>query len=353
MNNFLMFLLRNSVFSCMVMILIVLAQNTVLRRYHKVTKFLWIVCLFHSVIPFELLKIRIKLVETAPEQHVSYVKATEVGQGYAAEFWTPYIIFTIWMLGIAFLMLKEVRAYKSYKQVVRFAARQCGNVYKSRDTKIAFTYGFFKQKIVLSADIAEEEEVYVIAHEKQHQRSKDNLFKLMYVVAKIFNWYNPVMWICQTHFSHFIELLCDKRATQGYSRQQIHDYALSLVHMATQESASSMVISGFCSKDQIKNRINELIDKKPKRSRMILCTLAMIIMGFITVAAVRYELPRATKVVIINVYSGQEPASEASDADSDEGQNAKVWLSESGKGIHYSVSPYGKEFIFLFDSQSE
>lgn len=337
----------------MALILIVLAQNTVLRRYYKVTKVLWIVCLFHAVVPFKLLKIRFKTVETAPEQHVSYGKAAELGQGYAAEFWIPYIIFAVWMLGIAFLILREVRAYRSYRQVVRFASWKYSNIYSSDETNIAFTYGFFKQKIVLSEDIDEAEECYVIAHEKQHQRSKDNLFRLMYVTAKIFNWYNPVMWICHTHFSHFIELLCDKRVTQDYSKQQIHDYAMSLVHMATQKPASSMVVSGFGSKNQIKNRINELVNKKPKRSRMILCTLAMIVMGFITVAAVRYELPRATEVVIINVYPGQEPASEVSDTDSDGTPNVKTWTSTDGRGIRYSISPYGRRFFSFYDSQSE
>lgn len=93
--------------------------------------------------------------------------------------------------------------------------------------------GVFKCKIFLpDSTFTEEELYYVLRHELAHCRSHDLFSKTILEIIRIFQWWNPlVFWIRNTTFQ-LIEMRADKMAIQGFTKEQIADYASCLLKCA-------------------------------------------------------------------------------------------------------------------------
>lgn len=278
MSDFLISLLKNSVLTSVIMSLIVLAQDTILKQHHTITKFLWLLCLFHALIPFKVFSIELKAVFSFREAHMTFAQGVGAEQWYMRiGFWIPYIIFGIWLMGFVVLVVRAIVKYKTTDELTRCIELYKDNIYLCNGNKIAYTYGVFRQKIMLSKDIPEKIRPYVIAHENQHIKSRDNLFKAFYGLVKFLNWYNPLLWVWQKAFVRFIEIHCDARAIRGYSKVQVGAYINSLVQMAMDnKSGESIAVSGFAVKNEIKYRVDLMISRGSKPSNKFLCVLAAL-----------------------------------------------------------------------------
>lgn len=337
MSNLLILLLKNSIMASVSMLLLIAAQDTVLKRHRMITKLLWLVCLVFSVFPIRIISIRLDFGKAVREFNMVSGQTAGQAPGIFA-YWFPYMIFVIWMAGMLYLAVREIRRYKAIDKMLESAVLYRDNIYICDGCNVAFTYGFFRQKIILSSDVGGQAREYIIAHERQHEKTRDNFFKLLYMIAKIFNWYNPLMWRGEKHFSHFIELLCDERVTKGYSRQQIYEYAKSLVEMAVEQPVSSFMISGFFTEGGIRERITALIDENPKQQSEILCALTALLLGASLCVGIKFEPPEAADVMAQDSYSEQVLTDT-------EMNDAKVWHDSDGNWVRYSIDRYGRDFV--------
>lgn len=120
---------------------------------------------------------------------------------------------------------------------------------------------------------------YIIAHERQHIKSGDQLVKWLLAAAVCINWYNPFVWIMWRYANRDIELACDEAVVRRGGTAA--DYALCLIEAA--ERYSDLAHTAVCSFGTHKmfgaKALNERIECIMKAKRLTVC-------GFISAALI-------------------------------------------------------------------
>ena len=90
------------------------------------------------------------------------------------------------------------------------AVRLQGNIYQCDEIATPFVMGLFHSKIYIPYRLQEEEQQYIIAHEKYHIRRGDNYIKLIAFLLCCLHWINPLVWISYHLMIRDMEMSCDE-----------------------------------------------------------------------------------------------------------------------------------------------
>ena len=97
-----------------------------------------------------------------------------------------------------------------------------------------FIFGILNPKIYLPFDLAEEEQQWVLLHERSHIARRDFLLKPLFWLAVLLHWMNPLVWIAWRFYSRDVELACDERAIRQLDDCQKRRYGNTLLQLAVQ-----------------------------------------------------------------------------------------------------------------------
>ncbi|WP_228850365.1 M56 family metallopeptidase [Aegicerativicinus sediminis] len=178
---------------------------------------------------------------------------------------------TIWFLGMLILLIALVfRAfslYTIYKKSKRIDFD--GNIiYLIPGNFSAFS--FFN--LVFIGDRLENEDVMqIIEHEKVHVKEKHSFDRVLFELAKIPLWFNPLIYFFQRELTLVHEFEADAQVSPNYSNR---DYYLNLLSQAF-EVPKSLLINSFSNKSILNKRITML--KKHKSSKKVLWNYLVII----------------------------------------------------------------------------
>lgn len=164
------------------------------------------------------------------------------------------------------------------------------------------------------------ESVYymIIKHELSHIRHKDLLFQRIALIAKIINWFNPILFLLCRKMADCDELAADACACNNASKSDRKAYQTAILDLAFNQSNSpysSMKGLGvkLKRKNFIKERILTMKNKnlcKHKSIKLVTATLmSIIIFSLSVIPALAYKLPSifeiegkvSTPVKMINV----------------------------------------------------
>ena len=125
------------------------------------------------------------------------------------------VIATLWLVGVAVLILYAVWSFVRLHLTVREAVRHPGGYWVSDRIGTPCLVGLFRPRIVLPVGIDEGDVPYILAHEKAHQARLDPWRKLIaYGVCAVF-WFQPLLWAAYFLFQRDVEFACDERALRG------------------------------------------------------------------------------------------------------------------------------------------
>lgn len=139
--------------------------------------------------------------------------------------------------------------------------------------------GLFSPFIVMKKD-TEAEAAYILRHELMHIRRKDSLFKALLYLAVCIHWFNPFVYLLKWQMERECEMSCDDRALEDCSQEEREEYALMLVKHSLMERAEVPLaaLNLEKSKKQLKERINNIMDKKEKNmGKSIVCAVLMAV----------------------------------------------------------------------------
>ncbi|MFM1653272.1 M56 family metallopeptidase [Brevibacillus sp. B_LB10_24] len=134
---------------------------------------------------------------------------------------------------------------------------------------------------------------YVLAHEFQHIKHFDMLWKLVLMLVLCVHWFNPLVWIMYVLANRDLEMACDEKVLTLFGEGTRSEYALSLIGMAEQRSRFTMLYNGF-SKNATEERIVSIMKFK-KASISTIITAILLAAGVTTVFATAYKDPGTTK----------------------------------------------------------
>ena len=140
--------------------------------------------------------------------------------------------------------------------------------------------GIRKPRIFLSPEIANNPvyKKYVIMHELEHHRVKDNFWLLIRTVCVTVQWFNPFVWIAYFKMREDCELACDYRVLSKLNKEEKSVYGKALLYIfEANQKTVSMSSSMGREKSIIKKRIKSIFKKRNAEAYLVPVAVTCII----------------------------------------------------------------------------
>ena len=110
-----------------------------------------------------------------------------------------------------------------------------------------FVIGFFRSIIVFPVtEYTEEEETWILQHERRHVTQYDNLCKIFIGLILFVHFYNPMAYVLAYKWSQVSEMLCDKSVIRKREQGVVVKYGTLLLQTARKQDAQMIApVSGL------------------------------------------------------------------------------------------------------------
>lgn len=181
----------------------------------------------------------------------------------------------IWVIGMVILTVLLIAGIVALRRRLCTAVIYEGNIWQSDMIGTPFVFGIFRPKIYVPFNMQGKDFSLIIAHEREHIRHGDHIWKLLFYVILIIHWYNPLMWVAYKKFSDDLEFACDERVIGKISEDERKAYAMTLLNYAARTSLRFAERLYFgCEK--IRDRIENIIGYKD-RNRLLIAVFVLIL----------------------------------------------------------------------------
>lgn len=296
-------ILKTSIYISIPITLIFLLKDKVLNQYtYRLNYVLSILITLRMIfisnikiyLPYEIFKTQIN--STNPTiKNLHYINNETISSlGYIQ------IIFIIWIIGFVYVFSKNVYNqiifYKKMKnityKITDLSTINCLkeekqllnikrniNVFKVDGLSSPALINIFNSKIIIpDKDYDTKELKWIFRHELTHFKRKDNLLKLLLMIACSIHWFNPLVKILKVYFYDQCELSCDEKVLKKSNISDAKGYALALINTLKYKNnlKATMLHSQFNTNqiNLIKRRIDGMINLK-KRKKGILLTISV------------------------------------------------------------------------------
>ncbi len=235
-----------------VVILMLLLSPILEKRYSAGWKYyVWLILSVRLLIPFrlELPDAPIKFSsqptgtfvmrtdENAPIEYFtdnSYVqKGNESTDSadYAPVLTLSQLLFVIWCLGAAGVLIYHITAYFRFKRKIKpHMHKKEDNIYLCGCIASPMMIGFIRPMILLpDVDYTDEELEVIMKHEMTHWNRHDIWYKLLLTAVSGVHWFNPVIHIMVRRANRDIEYSCDDIVIKGMDSDYKKNYALTIL----------------------------------------------------------------------------------------------------------------------------
>lgn len=138
----------------------------------------------------------------------------------------------VWALGFGAMAMYSAVSILILKRKVREAVLLEKGVYETDSVNTPFVMGLFLPKIYLPVGLYEEERRLILAHERQHIRRMDPLWKALGFLALSIHWFNPLVWLAFLLGCRDMEMSCDEAVIKNLGECTRADYAASLLKIS-------------------------------------------------------------------------------------------------------------------------
>lgn len=252
------------------------------------------------------------------ESHVILPKLIELLE-YKPGFWplnVGHTLAAIWLIGTLTHGIKICRVeYISYRyrriypkirseQLKRVSARldREYNIIISPKVSQPYTTGIIKPIIYLPyIKYTDEQMYYILLHEVQHIKSRDNLNRMFLLILESIFWWNRLAHFAVDDFELLTEYNCDAKVTAQLDECTVKDYLSTIVSVSgklnpDEDKAKPKLALMFAQTDDIIQRFEVLLrtnDSRPKRIRYAvwLLMLVLFVMSYFVIIQPYYSAP--------------------------------------------------------------
>ena len=295
-------------------ILFILAARFLLRKAPKIYSYaLWGVVYFKLVSVLKLDFFRHSLIPQPQIDKIYYNITPDYTAFYSTEagivsqvnselvapvpvvtpIYTPALIwFTVLCVILAVSAVMYFRAYSKLKNSSLNNLKD--NVYESDAISTPFVFGIIRPKIYLPEGLTEQQQNYIITHEKVHIRRGDHIVKLFAFVITCIHWFNPLVWLSFFLLEKDMEMSCDEKVLHILGNEHKKDYSYCILSLAADKKFVPKAYLSFDDSDTKKRIKNVLNYKKPAvvASVMTIIGIVVIAVGMLADSGVVY-IPNA------------------------------------------------------------
>lgn len=209
-------------------------------------------------------------------------------------FTSPALWLTLWGLGAALCLGRQVWGYRRFARMVRRngepAEQEALALLAELDPKgkVGLTVcpyvstpmllGVFRPAIVLPRGVEPDRLGDILAHELTHARRHDLLYKWFAAAVTSLHWFNPLMIVVRRQLNRACELSCDETATRGMDAAGRRHYGETLLAMAAGQSPRGLPAVTLCEeKEHLKERLTAVMKPVKKGPAALALTLALVL----------------------------------------------------------------------------
>lgn len=180
----------------------------------------------------------------------------------------------VWLTGMTMMLLYGVFAYWQLRRLVRGYVHKEKNVYLCDAVPTPFVLGVVRPKIFLPSYLSQEQEEYVLQHEKAHLRRLDHWWKPVGYVLLAVNWYNPLLWLAYCLLCRDIEKACDEKVVESMDNAQKKGYLETLVACSVYRRTVMICPVAF-GEVGVKERVKSVLSYKKPTLWILLASLTV------------------------------------------------------------------------------
>lgn len=199
-----------------------------------------------------------------------------------------------------------------------------------------FTTGVLKNIIVLPDEVQKERDMrFILKHEMLHCKNKDILWKLLFLLASMIHWFNPLVWVLRRAAEQDMEIACDEEVVRYAAREDREEYSdLIMSWVERSQYKGSAVSTGYVQGVKfLKRRFDSIINGGRRKNGILLvgaaCAFVLLIgnMIHITMQNNPVVVPaRASETVKVTPgiaeYALEKPLKDTDAPESDGSQDA-------------------------------
>ncbi|GMQ58388.1 M56 family metallopeptidase [Vallitalea sediminicola] len=180
---------------------------------------------------------------------------------------------TIRRLNRAVKLNYDTRILEECKKVLKVNSEI--GVYESGYVNTPIVSGIIKTKIIVPKNIKPDTLEYILIHELSHIKRKDNIWKLLTILAVCIHWFNPFAWLFLWISERDMENACDYKVLKNIPDNKRKKYALSLVELADNQRLPFPALGNTA----VKQRLINITTYKSISTIMVIITsiLCMIV----------------------------------------------------------------------------
>lgn len=216
---------------------------------------------------------------TQPERSAS-------GEVYVnSSWWEVWVLFGqyVWLAGAGVMLLCAAVQYVRLRRGLVGAVAVQDNILQADHLDTPFVLGVLRPKIYLPSSLAESERDYVIAHERQHIRRGDPLWRLLAYAALCLYWFDPLVWLAFVLSRKDMEVSCDEAVMRKMGGDIRAAYSESLLRFATGKKQIVSMPLAFGEGDTKERIVHVMKYKKP--ALWVSVIAAVLCLGAVTVFA--------------------------------------------------------------------
>ena len=278
------------------MVLAVLLIRLIFRKAPK-----WIFCLLWGLVALRLIcpisiESAFSLIPNAEPLPLDILYAASPdASANSTQIW-PAILASIWVAGVAAMLLYELISYLLLRRRVSTATLLCENIKQSERVDSPFVLGLFLPVIYLPYSVADEDLTYIIAHEKAHICRKDHWWKPIGFILLAIYWFNPLLWVAYVLLCRDIETACDERVIGEMEKEDRRAYSMALLHCSVRHrtiAACPLAFGEIGAKSRIKGVMNY---KKPAFWVVLLAVSATIVVAICLLTVPKSDINRQHEI---------------------------------------------------------
>ncbi len=286
---------------------VVLGVRLVLRRSpRKYVYLLWAVVAFRLVCPVTIsTPVGLVAPETARRQLAAVQEAVETpapewepgppaddapeGGGAAPVTAPPFaaapvrraadpmaVLTAVWLGGMAAAAGYVLRSVLRLRRMVRTAVRREGNVWECDSLPTPFVLGLLRPRIYIPFRMEAAERAYVLAHEREHLRWRDQWVKALFLGILTVYWWHIGVWLCWILLCRDMELRCDEAVLASLGDGIKAEYSRSLLSFALDRRFPAALAFG---EHDAARRVRHVLDWKQAKPTAVFLALAAVILA--------------------------------------------------------------------------
>ena len=139
------------------------------------------------------------------------------------------VLSRVWLAGVTAMLLWAGLSDLRLRRRLRASVRLQNGVWLCDEIDTPFVLGLFAPRIYLPYGWDDEQNVYILAHERAHIVRGDNWWKLLGWLLLAVYWFHPLLWLAYLLFCRDLEFACDELAVRGLDREGRAAYSQALL----------------------------------------------------------------------------------------------------------------------------